>query len=475
MSALRISVKSLQLGLGALALSLVPWLFGQNQTHELPHTIGAQLPPPGNGPGWPNKAIGQWKVDTDADFASWLADLKIWRTEHLARMGYDDSQYRRPELLWAQKNFIQTQMMVEERYFYDPVAGRYTVNRFLDDVDKRYGGLDSVLIWQVYPNAGIDNRNLWDLMRDLPGGLSALRQVVADFHRRNVRVFIPMMPWDRGTRDEGLTDWDATARLAAELGADGVNGDTFKGVPRTYRTASDATGHPVVFEAENPPWADEGLMWNNQSWGYWDFGFFPTPSKVKWLERRHLINLEDRWARDKTDDLQFAFFNGIGYLAWENVWGIWNGITPRDSEALRRVATVEREFADLLVSPEWEPYTPAIQRGVFASKFPLGGRTLWTFVNRNEYDIVDEQLSLVAVEGRRYFDVWSGRELTPRTSGGLVFLSFPMERHGFGSVLAVDRGTEMARLEFHLEKMRQMTQQPLSYYSRDWTLCPNRS
>jgi type I site-specific restriction-modification system R (restriction) subunit len=42
----------------------------------------------------------------------------------------------------------------------------------------------------------------------------------------------------------------------------------------------------------------------------------------------------DRWNRDKTDNLQYAFFNGVGYESWENVWGIWNGITPRDAEAL---------------------------------------------------------------------------------------------------------------------------------------------
>lgn len=54
----------------------------------------------------------------------------------------------------------------------------------------------------------------------------------------------------------------------AEFGVDGVNGDTFGGVPRAYRTASDKTGHPVIFEPEGAPQADEGLIWNNQSWAY---------------------------------------------------------------------------------------------------------------------------------------------------------------------------------------------------------------
>ena len=48
-----------------------------------------------------------------------------------------------PRCKWAQSSFIQPQMMMEDRYFYDPVAGRYTVDRYLDDLEKRYGGIDA--------------------------------------------------------------------------------------------------------------------------------------------------------------------------------------------------------------------------------------------------------------------------------------------------------------------------------------------
>ncbi len=68
-------------------------------------------------------------------------------------------------------------------------------------------------------------------------------------------------------------------------------------------------------------------------------------SRFKWLETRHMVNICRRWARDKTDDLQHAFFNGIGYESWENIWGIWNQIPDRDAEALRRISKIERKFA----------------------------------------------------------------------------------------------------------------------------------
>ena len=447
-------------------------------THYEPD--GSQIPGPGHSTANPDwmADLREWETERPAEHQVWLSDLRRWRHERLIRMGYDDSEYRRPELLWAQRNFIQPQMMAEERFFYDPAAGQYTVDRYLRDLEQRYGGIDSVLIWPVYPNIGIDNRNQWDLARDLPGGGAALHRMVEDFHRRGVRVFFPSMPWDTGTRDIGVPYWAATARLMAETGADGVNGDTFDGIPRAYRTASDQTGHPVVLEPEGSPRADEALMWNNQSWGYWKYPFAPMVSKLKWLEPRHMINVCDRWARDKTDNLQAAFFNGVGYESWENIWGIWNQITPRDAEALRRVARIERRFADLLVSRDWEPHTPTLQYGVFASRFPGEGRTLWTLVNRNEYDVSGEQIEVPRREGARYYDLWSGRELSPGVAAGSAALSFPMEEHGFGAILEVLPGAAPPGLDALLTNMlaeiRQGAGVRLASLSREWKFLPQQ-
>ena len=99
----------------------------------------------------------------------WLKAVTSWRTERRIRVGYNGDRYAMPELQWTQSSFIQPQMMMHDRYFYDPVAGKYTVDRYLDDLEKRYGGIDAVLIWATYPNMGIDNRNQQDMVRSMPG------------------------------------------------------------------------------------------------------------------------------------------------------------------------------------------------------------------------------------------------------------------------------------------------------------------
>jgi len=258
---------------------------------------------------------------TAAEHQEWLADVRRWRSERLIRIGYNGARYDVPETRWTQTSFIPPQMMVEDRYFYDPVAGKYTVDRYLDDLEKRYGGIDSVLIWPTYPNMGIDNRNQHDMIRAMPGGIAGVRQMIAEFHKRGVRVLFPMMMWDQGTRDAG-TPWpDAIAELMAEIGADGINGDTQDGVPRAFIEASEKIHHPIVFEPEGGP-TDEAVAYNLMTWGQYPIPpFVPRVDRYKWLEPRHMVNVTDRWNRDKTGDLQYAFFNGAGWESWESVLG----------------------------------------------------------------------------------------------------------------------------------------------------------
>lgn len=417
---------------------------------------------------------GQPKICSPEDYKAWLEDITHWRMEARVRAGYSGQEYERPELKWTQSSFIQPQMMVEDQYFYDLGTGHYTVDKYLNDLEKRYGGIDSVLIWPVYPNIGIDNRNQYDMVRAMPGGVPGVKQMVADFHRRGVKVLFPFMAWDQGTHDVGAADWDATAKLMAEVGADGINGDTLRGIPRAFRKASDAVGHPLALEPEHSfPSPFEALAWNNMEWGYWQYPNAPMVSAFKWIEPRHMVNVCDRWNHSKVDNLQYAFFNGVGYESWENIWGIWNQITPRDAEALRRVAAVERAMASFLISPEWQPYAETEQAGVFASRWPQGKATLWTMVNRTQYDIDGRQLRLPVQAGMHYFDLWHGAELTAEADEGNIFLSFSIEAHGFGAIVATAEAPD-GSLQKLLAEMKQLSARPLSSYSTEWTFAPQK-
>jgi iron(II)-dependent oxidoreductase len=59
---------------------------------------------------------------THDEHDAWLADTRHWRDERRIRIGYDGSRYDLPALKWTQSSFFQPQMMVGDRYFYDPVG-----------------------------------------------------------------------------------------------------------------------------------------------------------------------------------------------------------------------------------------------------------------------------------------------------------------------------------------------------------------
>jgi formylglycine-generating enzyme required for sulfatase activity len=202
------------------------------------------------------------------------------------------------------------------------------------------------------------------------------------------------------------------------------------------------------------------------NWGQYNFPFIPMVDRFKWLETRHMVNISDRWNLDKTDDLQFAFFNGIGWESWENVWGIWIGIDPRDAEATRRVATLERGIAPFLVSPDWEPLAPMLTFGVYASRWPHGLETVWTIVNRNPYEVSGEQIEVTLTPGMHYFDIYHGAELKPETKGSRSVLSFDIEASGYGAILATP-GEPSNAIKTLMQRMAAMTKKSLADFSHE--------
>lgn len=404
-----------------------------------------------------------------SDREAWLSMMEKWRTEERDKLQYNDAEYLRPQFGWLKKTFIYVQMMAHDRYFYDPVAGKYTVDRYLDDLQKRYGGIDAVLIWPTYPNIGIDNRNQYDLVQDMPGGIEGIRQMIADFKKRGVRVFFPIMIWDNGTRKIALAMPDALMKEMKIMDADGMNGDTMWGVTEDFRHAYDSLGHPIVLQPEVAINDLKMVAWNTSSWGYyWSYAFVPGISIYKWLEPRHQVFVTNRWAIDKTDDLQYAFFNGVGYNAWENIWGIWNQVPDRYAAAIRRIAAIYRAFPGIWNSAEWQPHVPVLQKGIFASAFPGLDKTVYTIVNRDSMDIDGKQLKLPYQEGMQYFDLWNGTTLMPQREGNSLSLSFPVEGRGFGAVLAIKSYAVDSGFHRFLSSMHSLSRKPLKDFSTAW-------
>ena len=215
-------------------------------------------------------------------------------------------------------------------------------------------------------------------------------------------------------------------------------------------------------------------------WGYWKYATIPPVDLLKYLEPRYLTQVCDRWSRDKTNIIQLAWFNGDGVETWQNIWGIWQGLTPRDAAALKRLGPLLRFFGrarTFLQSVDWVPHTPMLQSdtaGVYASAWPLGQETLWTVVNRGTTDASGGQIRVS--DTRSYYDCYHGGQLQVTAQGTVAF---EVEAGAFGCVLATPNKTLSADAQALLGKMHALTAgKKLNSFSKTWsalqqTMVPN--
>ncbi|MHB1035473.1 MAG: formylglycine-generating enzyme family protein [Pirellulales bacterium] len=384
----------------------------------------------------PNRDI----IPAPNDPALWPAfrqELAAWRDEARRRMNYNDALYRRPEFAWAASCYSCCFVMMYDEAFYDTNVGRYTIDAFLDDGVRQFGGYDGLVLWHAYPRIGVDQRNQFDFYRDMPGGLAGMRdQVVGACHRRGVRVYIDYNPWDQGTRREARPDLDVLVDMVRAMDADGIFLDTMSQGAAALRAKLDAVRAGVVLEGEGAP-PMERLADHHASWAqHFDDSPAPGVLRLKWLERRHMQHQIRRWQFDHTGELHAAWMNGSGMMVWENVFGAWVPWSARDRSLLRLMLPIQCRYSEIFSGEGWTPLVPVRKPGVFASAWTGGGVRLWTLVNRAEHEVAGPLLAVDAAPGARWFDLIAGRELKPNAAAGQVELAAKLPARGLGCFLA---------------------------------------
>jgi len=383
-------------------------------------------------------------------WGSWREALATERRKMRGQLRYDDASYRRPEFAWVSSGYSCCFAMMCDQRLYDLPAGRYTIDRFLDEGTQEFGGYDAIVLWHAYPRIGFDDRNQFDFYRDMPGGPAGLRELSRAIHRRGIKVFLDYNPWDTGTRREAKSDAQMLAEFVVAIEADGIFLDTLHEGMQELRAKLDAVRPGVVLESELTL-PVERIRDHHMSWAQ---GF--TDSEVpgilwnKWFERRHMMHQIQRWNHDHTGELHTAWMNGSGMLVWENVFGTWMGWSNHDRSILRSMLPIQRRYVSLLSGEDWTPLVPTETAGIYASLWRGEGVRLWTVVNHAETDIEGTLLKVPHVEGDVYFDLMAGREVSPG-DGGQVLLGGHIRPRGVGAFVAGTRSAVGADFEDFLK------------------------
>lgn len=351
----------------------------------------------------------------------------------------------------------------------------------------------------------------------MPGGLKGIEAITSGLHARNIGVLWGYNPWDTGTRREpnwinppqgqdgrgGLADSTNFVNALKSTGGDGINADTMTFTPEIWKNVSLAAHYPLAFQPEGGG-SLQSLDWETFSVCHCQYtALQQSIDHYKWLEPRRCTSVRDRWSKDHTDALQYAFFNAVGFESTESNWGTWNGFTARDAETVRRVFTVLRFLGretGLALSPHWEPHVDGVvSPGVFASVFPRFnastgvGDSVWLLVNRANTTYTGPQITIPGDgAASALYDCWRGVPIAPsalraavipqRGGGGALgtTVSVVMPPRGFGCVLrTANASTAGTALGTFLAAMKNFSRVPLEDFSTEWhflqqTMTPHR-
>jgi formylglycine-generating enzyme required for sulfatase activity len=346
---------------------------------------------------------------TPAEWTAWHRAMLEERERAREAAGFDDAVYRDPATAWSDTAFRQIFLFMYDASFFDPARGRFRTSELVEEWRRRFGRVDSVLLWHGYPRLGFDARTQFDFYRDMPGGLDGLRAGVSDvLHGHGVRVFVDYNPWDAGSYDE-------LAEIALALDADGVMLDTMADAPERLIAAVTARRAGVVFAPELRP-SDRDLRHVRQSWAQWsDLGDDRLPSiyRHRWLVPQHRQLAIRRWDHARRADITYSFFNGSGLVLWDNVFGTWNPYSRADRRLLAETAAVFDCYEELFAAGEWEPLVPTGVPGLDANRWSSrdGARQVVTLRNRTaaplRYRVPDD-----AAPGAAWLAFW-GAEHRP--------------------------------------------------------------
>jgi formylglycine-generating enzyme required for sulfatase activity len=373
---------------------------------------------------------------------AWREALTEWRSDARKSLDYDGSYYDRAEFRWVTSCYSCCFAMLWDQQLWDHETGRFTVDDFLQDARRRFGGFDAILLWHAYPIIGYGPRNQWDFYRDQPGGLEGLRELTREFHERGVKVFIDYNPWDTETRREERSDVDMLVHIVKSIDADGIFLDTIAGAGGELRQKLDAVRPGVVLEPEHTAPLDK-IHNHHMSWAQWyrDSGA-PGVLRNAWFEPRHMMHQIHRHASDHSGELHSAWMNGSGMMVWENVFGVTYPWSPRDCSIYRLMLPVQRRYSEHFSRGNWKPLLKTEQEGVYASKWEESGVNLWTLVNRKHESIEGPLLKVTQGSQDEVYDLVRGKRakaVSDQNEGLTLYGEIPAR--GAGCFLAAQEGS----------------------------------
>jgi hypothetical protein len=289
-----------------------------------------------------------------------------------------------------------------------------------------------------------------------------------------VRFFVPYKPWDQSAKLHNRPtppDEDLLAQLIVDTEADGVFLDTMDMITPAFRQAIDRLKPGVVFCSEGRAGENAREIitgsWDqspHRDWyqGNWSAAPETMPMTDLWRfvlpEHRLFVINRHAMADDRIRITQRGFFNGMGWVVWQDIFGLTLPYTPAEAALLKKCRTIFRQNLQAVNSPAPTPLVETEAAGVSANEFPAESKRMWTFYNENDAQVSGAVLKFQPRAGCHCVDVWNQREasvqdgrfltlqIDPRQVGCVVEYPRLIEVNGSSVVIAEEQRSQLRQI-----------------------------
>ncbi len=271
------------------------------------------------------------------------------------------------------------------------------------------------MVWR-----GLDQRNQFDMFRDLPGGLPQIRTLSDLCHSKGTRLFICYNPWDEGTHRED--HFEGLSRLIAATAADGVVLDTKGSSSKELQDAADKVRKGVVMYSEGMavPKDMAGIV----SGRVHNALYYPPMLNLNKLIKPEftIYRVTELYKERIRRELALAFFNGYGTEL--------NIMPPGKPEwvedeyrYLGRTTRILRENTLNFVSRGFTPLLATTADSIWVNSWEASGKALYTIFSLRPSGYKGLLFPVTPDDSIHYVDLWHHEPVIPRESAGQWWLT----------------------------------------------------
>ena len=349
-----------------------------------------------------------------ADFfkGPWQEGLRLMFQERFLYdlPSFNNYLFERKDLQWIRHSYVMHLMQAWNKSFYDSKDKKYHINEFIKRGKKLYGGDEVIGIWPTWPSLGLDQRNQFDLFRDLPGGTNQIRKLGDEMRKQGTKLFICYNPWDESTRSEGHLA--GLGDLIGAVSADGVVLDTRGESSKELQEAADKARVGVVMYSEgmavpkDMPGIVSGRVHNA-------LYYVPMLNLNKFIKPEFAIfRVAELYKEPIQREFAVSFFNGYGtemniFAPGEPDWA------EKQYQYLGRTSRILRENSFNFTSKDYTPLVPTSNDQIWVNKWTFGDKTIFTIYSIIPEGFKDYLFEAKPAEGFHYVDLWHHKLLEP--------------------------------------------------------------